>query len=607
MSEPVMPPLDDSTLDDDVELACSSCNADLSSDELFLSHRVCPSCGRHFWLPARERIQLLVDDGSFQETNAELVSLDPLLFHDRLPVPDRLAEVREQPAVAEAVVTGTGTIGGHRAVIVALDLAVFGVGIGIVAGEKIALAMEQAVTHRLPVIAICSGGGGKGQEGVLSLAQVAKLASASARLRRVGVPLIALLTHPTSGNALVGIANQADIAFAEPGAQIGRDARSRGGGTTAEALIEHGAIDGVIDRVHQRELFERMLRLLAHRGTPRGIPTAQPGATGLRAHEELAFAQRVDRPTARDYVARLAVDYVELRGDRLSADSPSVVGGIGRIEGVTAVIIGTVRDDNGATGAAFAKVNRLLRLAAHLELPVVSFVETGRAIVDDPEAGLGMALTLSLLTAMPVPVIAVALGEVAGPAGMALLTADRVVMQEHAVVSMSAGDPVASARDCLRLGLADAIVSEPDPAADADPETATRALGAAIANALTDVAGAGSRRLLDDRARRLRHLGLSTDEGREAARIEWRELQDLQRAIGRSIDDLRQRWEHRQLPIPTIAGRSWPALPTIALPKLNLRRPDLAELASRVQTTRLGLAHRDHHETVSGEDIDGQP
>src|SRR5262245_16719684 len=96
---------------DEFGLACSSCNADLANDRLYETFRVCSHCGRHFWMPARERLQLLLDPGSFQEANAELVSVDPLLFHDRLPVADRLAEAREQPAVAEAAITGTGLIG----------------------------------------------------------------------------------------------------------------------------------------------------------------------------------------------------------------------------------------------------------------------------------------------------------------------------------------------------------------------------------------------------------------------------------------------------------------------------------------------------------------
>src|SRR5215218_6844488 len=324
---------------DEFRLACSSCNADLDGDALYQSLRVCGSCGRHFWMPARERIGLLLDPGSFQETSAELVSVDPLLFHDRLPVADRLAEAREQPAVADAAVTGSGAIGGQAAVVVVLDLAVLGAGIGIVAGEKIVLAIEHAVTRRLPVVAICSGGSGKGQEGVLALAQIGKLASAAARLRRVGVPLIALVTHPTTGNVLIGLAHQADFSFAEPGAQIGLDgARTSGAAAqipTAETVLDHGAVDGIVPRERQRDIVERLLRLLGNRGSAKPGAALHPSTDALRAGDELALAQHPQRPDAREYIARLGVDFVELKGDRGGADSAGIVGGIARICDVT--------------------------------------------------------------------------------------------------------------------------------------------------------------------------------------------------------------------------------------------------------------------------------
>lgn len=596
---------EDDLFDDEFELACSSCNAELDGERLFQTHRVCPHCRRHYWMPARERIDLLVDPGSFQETSAQLISIDPLLFHDRLPVADRLAEAREQPSVAEAVVTGTGWIGGHQAVIVALDLAVFGAGIGIVAGEKIALAMEHAVTRRLPTIAICSGGSGKGQEGVLALGQIGKLASAASRLHRVGVPLIALLSHPTTGNVLTGLAYQADFAFAEPGSQTGA--------VSSRDALAQGALDGLLDREHQRDQVEQLMRLLGARGSARQLTVPAVSGPGVRAHDEMELARNQQRPNAANYIARLASDLVELHGDRVSDDASAITGGIGRIGGVACIVAGAQRYE-GLSAPAFAKVNRLLRLAAHLELPVVIFVETSGQPDEAPATSLGIAQTLALLAAIPVPIVSVAIGEVTGLGGIALLTADRVVMQEHAVISWRPAEPVASARDCLRLGLIDAIVGEPAPAADEDPARAAEYLESAIADALAGVLGMGTRRLIDERTRRMRNLGLNTAEGREVARVEWRELQDVQRMIGRSIDDLKHRWEHRQLSIPTLTNRppsinrgGRPQLPTIVLPKFTIKKAGFTELANRMQTSRRGLALRDpktHEE--AGESPDEQ-
>ena len=127
-------------------LACPSCGVELTGTDAFETFRVCPGCHRHFPIPARERLRLLVDAESFRETNAALISLDPLVFRDLLPVPDRLAQAAERfggpgGGVSEAVLTGMGAIGGREAVVVVLDHAFLGASIGPVAGEKILLAM----------------------------------------------------------------------------------------------------------------------------------------------------------------------------------------------------------------------------------------------------------------------------------------------------------------------------------------------------------------------------------------------------------------------------------------------------------------------------------
>ena len=608
---------EDAFLDEEeFDLACSSCNANLAGEELFSIYRVCPNCRRHYWIPARERIQLLADHGSFQETNAEIVSIDPLLFHDSLPVADRLAEAREKPFIAEAVITGTATIGGNGAIVVALDLAVFSAGIGIVAGEKIALAMEQAVTRRLPVIAICSGGSGKGQEGVLAFAQIGKLASAIARLRRVGVPSLAILTHPTTGNVLVGVANQMDFAIVEPGAQVGLSTGKEqldGRIVGTESLLYSGAVDGVTERMDQREYVSSLLQHLAHRGSSKpSSPLPVVSTIGLLSTEEIQFARRSERPNAIEYLHKVAPGGIELRGDRIGGDDPGVLGRIARVDDVTVVMLGTVRGEWTGRAAAFTKINRTLRLAAHLELPVILLVETGATSSgsDEVSDSLAMAQTLGLLASLPVPVIAVAIGEVSGLDGMTLLSADRVIMLEHAVISQSSGDPVASARDCLRMGFADAILAEPQPA-DEDFEGASALLRNAIGAALLDIASYSPRRLADDRTRRFRHLGLTTAEGREAARSEWGEFQDVQKLIGRSFEEIRERWENRQLSMPSFTGKQTQgqtsqkvSFPSIALPKINLRKPDFSEFASRVATRRGQTTATEPDETPSGDSAD---
>ena len=179
------PYADDSPEHDDTEtllpagLSCPSCDLELGEEPTFERFGICPNCGRHFGLPARERISLLVDPGGFDETSGELVSLDPVRFHDHLPAADRLAGAQERSVISDAVITGIAEIGGHDAVLVVLDAAYIGGAIGVLAGEKIALAYELALSRRLPLIAVAAGGGVRTQDGMLAVLQMAKVSTLS--------------------------------------------------------------------------------------------------------------------------------------------------------------------------------------------------------------------------------------------------------------------------------------------------------------------------------------------------------------------------------------------------------------------------------------------
>ena len=626
---PAMANGDESDLDAD--LVCPSCGSSLDGAELFSTYRICPDCRRHFWLPARERLGLLVDPGSFYETNAELVSVDPLTFRDPLPLPDRIAEEQERSGISDAVITGVGTIGGQSAVLVLLDFAYLGGSIGVVAGEKVTLAMELAANRRLPLIAICSGGVGRKQEGLLSLAQLPKLAIAAARLHRAGLPLISLLTHPTTGAVYAGLANQADFIFAEPGAHIGfraaPDPSVRAAViSTAESLLERGLIDDIVDRTRQRDLLAALLDLFAHRGMPRAVPVAAtPSQSGLRALEEVALARHPERPTAADYIQRMMPVFIELHGDRVGGDDPALICGLGRIDGVTVGVIAqergrgdeqVLRRHGRMAAEGYRKAVRMMRLAGHLDLPLLTLIDTpGVATSAEAESGgLGMALAqaLGLMVQLPVPIVTVVIGEAGSAGALALGVGDRVLMLEHAVYSVLSaeaglgrdperpGDGAAAlhltARDCLRLGVVDAVVPEPEPAAHADPGHAAAMLRSAISSAFAEIVGMAPRRLLDERARKVRTLGQATPEGQEAARRELRELQELQRTISRSLLDLRDRWEHRQLSLPTLPPRphlpqlpqlgSLPPLPNLSqLRRVSVTRHDVVDLASRLAAT----------------------
>ena len=613
----------------DEPLACPTCGVELSGTDGFETFRVCPGCHRHFPIPARERLRLLVDEASFRETNAALVSLDPLVFRDLLPVPDRLAEAAERfrgpgGGISEAVLTGIGAIAGREVVLVVLDHAFLGACIGPVAGEKILLAMEAAAHRRLPLVTICTAGGARTQEGLLGLIQAPKIAAAAARLRRAGVPFVSVLAHPATGAAWTALANQADIILAEPGARIGPGGRHAGVDTAASAedLLARGMLDGIVDRTRLRETLATLLALFADRGKYRPATTgaassfqssfATGGSTPARRRvagwQEVGLARHPERPGARDYLARLVTEWIELHGDRAGCDDTATIAGLGRIAGIPAVIVAGERGQPAGAGS-FRKVERVLRLAGHLEFPVVTLVDTpgidAETDNDPAQTAAALAGLIGLSGLLPVPVVSVVIGEAAGAAGVALAIGDRILIQEHAVYTVSgaagtdrrAAEPLAASRtltasECTRLGVADGVIPEPVPAAHADPEAAARALSEAIATALADLAGVGPRRLLDDRAAKLRTLGQTTPEGREAARREVRELQELQRTLARSLGDLRERLEEHGLPrnihLPQLPApvRGRVHIDTSGLPSVERARAELVDRAVRFSAWR---------------------
>ncbi|HET8524964.1 MAG TPA: carboxyl transferase domain-containing protein, partial [Thermomicrobiales bacterium] len=524
--------------------------------------------------------------------------------------------------VSDAIITGIGKIENQPAVLVLIDHLYLGGAIGAVAGEKIALAMELAIARRLPLIAVCSGGGTRTQHGMLALVQLAKLASMAARLHRVGVPFVSVLTHPTTGGVYVGLANQADIIWAEPGARIGLSgargpsaSETDGRPHSAEFLFARGMVDEVVDRTRLRPQLACLLDLLAERGTPRHPGPLAPLTGGaLPGWDAAALARHPARPTSLDYIHRLMPELIELHGDRIGGDDPAMICGIGRLDGVTVAVIGQERghgDDaiarsGGRVGpAGFRKAMRLLRLASHLELPLITFIDSPGAMtgIEAEADGIGMALaqTLRLMSVFPLPIVVAVIGEGGSAGAMAIGVGDRVLMQERAIYAMSGFEEAGgqlhpaggrsseapssfqlTARDCLRLGVVDVVVPEPNPGAHVDADLAAAQLRRALQIALVELSGVGPRRLLDDRARRIRSMGLTTPEGREAARHEWQELQELQRNLSRSLgdlrDDLRGRWEHRSRGL-AISRATLPA-------RLHLPRPDLGELADRLSAIR---------------------
>jgi len=251
---------------------CPSCDSQIFNKQLERSQRVCPTCGHHFRMSVGERIDLLLDGGSFEERDAGLESGDPLGFHDQKPYPDRLETARVKTGLREAAVWGTGAIDGQRVAIGLFDFRFMGGSMGSVVGEKIARCLEGALAERIPAIVVSASGGARMQEGTLSLLQLAKTTAPLTRLDAAGIPFISVLTDPTTGGVLASFASLGDVIVAEPRALIGFAGARVASGTvgeelpegfqTSEFLLAHGFVDMVVPRAELRSTLTRILRVL---------------------------------------------------------------------------------------------------------------------------------------------------------------------------------------------------------------------------------------------------------------------------------------------------------------------------------------------------------
>jgi acetyl-CoA carboxylase carboxyl transferase subunit beta len=239
-------------------------------------------------LRAEARLQLLVDEGSWEERDADLVSMDVLGFVDTKPYPDRLEAARLSTGARDAAIRGVGRIGGEAVSLCIMDFAFMGGSMGAVVGEKVTRAAEDALDERLPLIVVSASGGARMQEGTLALMQLVRTCAALARLADSGVPYISLMTDPTTGGVFASFAALGDVNLAEPGALIGFAGTRVSAGTTgdtlpegfqrAEFLFQHGFVDRVVPRAELRNELTLLLRYL--RPVERRFPVAEAVAAG---------------------------------------------------------------------------------------------------------------------------------------------------------------------------------------------------------------------------------------------------------------------------------------------------------------------------------------
>jgi acetyl-CoA carboxylase carboxyl transferase beta subunit/acetyl-CoA carboxylase carboxyl transferase alpha subunit len=292
----------------DLWTKCPSCGSMIFNKQLDKTLRVCATCGHHFRLSAAARLEHLLDEGTWEEHDAGLQSVDALGFVDQKAYPDRLASAQDATGLRDAAVWGTGVIGGTAVAICVMDFGFMGGSMGAVVGEKVTRAAEYALAERVPLIVVSASGGARMQEGTLALMQLAKTLGAVERLKLAGVPFLSVLSDPTTGGVFASFAAVGDVNIGEPNALIGFAGARVSAGTIAqelppgfqraEFLFSHGFVDRVVARPDLREEIAALLRLLPVRN---GHPVAPESTGDVAGFRPLSFLS-----TLADRVGELA-------------------------------------------------------------------------------------------------------------------------------------------------------------------------------------------------------------------------------------------------------------------------------------------------------------
>lgn len=496
---------------------CNKCGQPIYVEDVMNNYYVCPKCNGYFRVHAYRRIEMLIDENTFEEWNKEMPFSNPLKFPG---YEKKVAAARERSRLNEAIVTGKGMIDGNPAVVGVCDARFIMSSMGHVVGEKITEAVERATKEKLPVILFACSGGARMQEGIVSLMQMAKTSAALKRHHEAGQLFISVLTDPTTGGVTASFAMLGDIIIAEPHALIGFAGprvieqtigqKLPEGFQRAEFLLEHGFVDKIVERQDQKKVIGQILYM--HRGHKMNVEMRQPREAALYAADKagkkhgdgektawdtVLLSRRPDRPVASDYINAVFDEFIEFHGDRYFKDDGAIVGGIAMFHGMPVTVIGQQKGKNTKDNITrnfgmpspdgYRKALRLMRQAETFGRPVICFVDTPGAFcgLEAEERGQGEAIARNLfeISDLRVPVLSIVIGEGGSGGALAMAVADEVWMLENAIYSVLSPEGFASilykdskkapdaakvmkvtARDLQKLGLIERIVPEEEPA-----------------------------------------------------------------------------------------------------------------------------------------------
>ena len=494
---------------------CNQCGKAIIAEDAEQGYYICPKCGGYFHVPAYRRLDMILDEGSFQEWNETMPEQNPMEYRG---YPEKLAAMKARTGLDEAVVTGKGSIHGTETVIGVCDGRFLMASMGENVGEKIACAVERATEEQLPVILFCCSGGARMQEGITSLMQMAKTSAALKRHSDAGLLYISVLTDPTTGGVTASFAMLGDIILAEPGALIGfagprvieQTIRQKlpKGFQRAEFLLEHGFLDAIVERSRMRKVLgdllqmhskaaweEQSQKVAESKASEERTEKSHVSVQKKEAWDRVLLSRKKDRPVGSDYIQALFTNFQEFHGDRLYGDDSAIIGGIASFGDRAVTVIaqekGSSTRENIQRNFAmpkpdgYRKALRLMKQAEKFHRPVICFVDTPGAFcgIEAEERGQGEAIARNIyeMSALKVPILTVIIGEGGSGGALALATSDEVWMLENAIYSILSPEGFASilwkdstkakeaakvmklTSDCLKeQGIVDNVISEPE-------------------------------------------------------------------------------------------------------------------------------------------------
>lgn len=499
---------------------CNKCGAAIIAEDVKQGNYICPKCGGYFRIHAYRRIQMVIDEGTFEEWDHDLTGGNPVNYKG---YPEKVQALQEKTGLKEAVVTGRGKINGRETVIAVCDGRFLMASMGWAVGEKITRAVERATEEKLPVIIFACSGGARMQEGITSLMQMAKTSAALERHSKAGLLYVSVLTEPTTGGVTASFAMLGDIILTEPGALIGfagprvieQTIRQKlpKGFQRAEFLVEHGFVDDIVRRENLKETLGKILEMHEGQSTDSTSenekasyinkdefsPKSDVAHAGinpyLTAWERVQLSRKTDRPSGSDYIEALFTDFMEFHGDRNYGDDRAVIGGIAKFHGRPVTVIvqekGTNTKENIAHNfgmpmpEGYRKALRLMKQAEKFHRPVICFVDTPGAFcgIEAEERGQGEAIARNLreLAGLKTPVLSIVTGEGGSGGALALAAGDQVWMLENSVYSILSPEGFASilwkdstkakeaaavmkltASDLYQKGIIEQVIPEPE-------------------------------------------------------------------------------------------------------------------------------------------------